>query len=270
LPKRVDKTGRATIIFTKVPEKGYVKTRLTQNTNLTLDDTARIAKAMLMDTITLVTHSSSNILFLGYHPQRKKEILTDIISSLEIELKSAMKIQLIPQSGNSFEERFSSVVKKVFEFEYYSTVIIGSDLPYVSPNLIDDAFIHLEKKTESQNLVIGPAGGGGIYLVGITKQFDPNYFVNYHLFSEGVEISKFTTLCRELQINLSLFPPLIDVDIEEDLVFMLAFIDALLIVHDSNYYHFPKYTSQVLSELQIQIKQDSDETRRRTIEKKKL
>ena len=81
----------------------------------------------------------------------------------------------------------------------------------------------LDKKFDEKPIVIGPSSGGGIYLVGITKDFNPRWFSDYELFSGGLELSKFTSFCLDNKIPLITLPPYGDIDIEEDLVSLICY-----------------------------------------------
>ncbi|MFX1281439.1 MAG: DUF2064 domain-containing protein [Promethearchaeota archaeon] len=257
---------RTVIIFTKVPEIGFVKTRLAKTSILNDSEVTTIAKAMLMDTILLSSESDIEIICVGYYPEEKKHLLLELINPLKSEINKDITFNLILQAGKNFDERFHSVVKSAIEDGYSHLVVLGADLPYLHPKYLNMTFKLLERNN-SQNVVIGPAGGGGIYLVGISYKFNPDWIINYQLFRGGVEISQFVQLAELMNLKFDLLPPLIDIDIDEDLVSLLSFIELMSISHYKNYYHFPKYTAKIIQDLKLSIERKSKNTRMRSIKK---
>ena len=254
------------IVFTKVPEVGTVKTRLAQTSILNNAEVTTLAKAMLMDTILLSSETDIESICLGYYPEDKEDLLLEIIDLLAPEFKKEIKINLFPQTGKNFDERFHSIVKSAIEFGFEYIVILGADLPYIHPKLIDTT-LNLLKRNNSQNIIIGPAGGGGIYLLGISKKFDPNWIIDHQLFRGGVEISQFVKFAKSVNIHVDILPPLLDLDLEEDLVSLMSFIELMSISNYETYYHYPKYTAKVVKDLNLYIDQQPEDTRRRSIKK---
>jgi len=132
---------------------------------------------------------------------------------------------------------------------------------------LNQLYKHQSIKNKVDNVVIGPTGEGGIYLVGLSRNFTPNWFTKYNLFTNGVEIIQFTKFCKLEKIQLSLLTPLIDIDIEEDLVSLLAFIEGLKIAENNDNFHFPYYTVKVLESLGVYVKEIKGKTRKRKIGK---
>ena len=60
-------------------------------------------------------------------------------------------------------------------------IIIGTDCPDLSQNIIEDAFLALN----SHDVVLGPASDGGYYLIGM-QQFTPEIFQNITWSTEQV------------------------------------------------------------------------------------
>lgn len=260
---------KAVLIFSKVPIAGLVKTRLTETTCLSSEESELLARAMLKDTIALVSESNSDRVEIGYIPDGELLKLQNIVEEVREDGFLNKQVFYYLQVGMNFDERFSSVVNASFGEDNKQLIILGADLPYLNPSLINETFNKLSENKEINKIVIGPAGGGGIYLIGLTLDFNPIWFVENSLFRGGVEISQFINLCREKNLKLILLPPLTDIDIEEDLVSLITYIEALEIATDFKYYHYPRYTTEVIKELGLYIEEIPSETRRRKIGKKK-
>lgn len=256
---------KSVLIFTKIPIAGLVKTRLSRTSLLSDLEVGLIAEAMLKDTIIIASKSKATVLEIGYYPEEGLEILENIIDSIQKTNDITIPINFYLQQGTSFDNRFESVVQASINNGNDLIVVLGSDLPYMSYLLINSAFAHLTTKNNINNVVIGPAGEGGIYLVGISRNFIPNWFSKYNLFTNGVEIIQFSKFCTLEGIELSLLTPLVDIDIEEDLVSLLGFIEGLKIAENKMNFHYPHYTAKVLESLGLYIRDIKDNTRKRKI-----
>ncbi len=256
------------LIFTKVPLTGIVKTRLSQTTILSDLEVSLIAEAMLKDTIIIAFRSKANVIEIGYYPEQNLNILEKIVDSIQKVNTTSKPIDYFLQKGTSFDERFESVVQASIDQGNENIVVLGADLPYMPSSLIDTAFIQLTTKSNVNNIVIGPAGEGGIYLVGLSRNFVPDWFTKYNLFTSGIEITQFSKFCKREEIKLHLLTPLIDIDIEDDLVSLLALIEGLNLNDKNENFHYPYYTAKVLESLGLYIKQIEGKTRNRKIGKK--
>jgi glycosyltransferase A (GT-A) superfamily protein (DUF2064 family) len=253
------------IIFSKVPVAGTVKTRLIQDSKLDPEDAALLAEAMLKDTILLSAESNASEIMIGFTPADERESIERIIKEVVKETHLERPITFDPQSGTNFDERFGSVVSAAFATGSENLVILGADLPYLPPDIINRAFSLLMEDKSNNSVVLGPAGEGGIYLVGITRHFDPEYFSKNQLFSGGVEISQFIKLCKDEGKFLKLLPAFTDVDIEGDLVSLLLYIDAMKTAKKFEGFYYPSYTADAITQLRLTVLEHKGETRHRRI-----
>ncbi|MHA2122257.1 MAG: TIGR04282 family arsenosugar biosynthesis glycosyltransferase, partial [Promethearchaeota archaeon] len=236
------------LIFTKVPIPGVVKTRLTQNTCLTETDSAKIAEAMLKDTISLASKTNADRIQIGYYPEENLNKLNEIIDSVRVEGFLNKPVELLLQVGSNFDQLFGSVIAESFKKNVNILVVIGADLPFLDHEIINKALETLTTKIDENPIIIGPSSGGGIYLVGITNMFDPNWFSIYHLFRGGVELSNFAAFSKEMDFSLVTLPPYGDIDIEEDLVSLVSYITLLKNSEIIMGFYFPYFTAKAIKE----------------------
>jgi uncharacterized protein len=253
------------IIFSKVPVAETVKTRLIQDCSLDAEDAASLAEAMLKDTIALAAESNASEIVIGFTPADERESMERIAKEVVTERHLERPITFLTQSGTNFDERFGSVVSAAFAMGSENLVILGADLPYLPPDIINRAFSLLIEDRSNNSVVLGPAGEGGIYLVGVTRHFDPAFFSKNQLFSGGVEISQFIKLCKNEGRVLKLLPAFTDVDIEGDLVSLLLYIDAMKIAKKFEGFYFPRYTADAITQLRLIVLERGGETRHRRI-----
>jgi glycosyltransferase A (GT-A) superfamily protein (DUF2064 family) len=258
----------ALLIFSKVPIPGLVKTRLTQNTCLTELDSAKIAEAMLKDTISIASKTNADTIQIGYYPEENVGKLHDIADCVRIDGYLSKPIDFIPQKGLNFDQQFGSVVKESFKKKIDFLVVLGADLPFLEPKVINIALDYLIKKKNEKPIVIGPSSGGGIYLIGLTQEFNPRWFSDYHLFSGDLELYEFANFCKNNKFLLISLPPYGDIDIEEDLVTLISYIRVLKNSEESIGFYFPHYTAKIIEDLNLYVIGEQDQTRMRKIAKR--
>jgi hypothetical protein len=77
------------------------------------------------------------------------------------------------QQGHTFAERFKNAISSCFEQGYERVISIGND----SPDLTTDTLSFAAEKLLTNDIVIGPAQDGGVYLFGLNKDvFDADEF----------------------------------------------------------------------------------------------
>ncbi len=112
------------------------------------------------------------------------------------------------QVGHTFGERLSNSVQKIFQKGYSRVIILGSDTPNISAQLIQKT----NEALKAHNCVVGPSIDGGTYLLGLSKStFSPSLFNSFNW--------KSSRLCEHLieKLNgVSLSDELLDIDTVED------------------------------------------------------
>jgi rSAM/selenodomain-associated transferase 2/rSAM/selenodomain-associated transferase 1 len=116
-----------------------------------------------------------------------------------------------PQAVGDLGERMTGAFEASFRVGSTATVIIGSDCPDLSPDVITTAFARL---TETP-VVLGPAQDGGYYLIGLSRPM-PELFRGIPWGTERVLAYSLAVLERQ-GCNAALLNPLADIDRPEDL-----------------------------------------------------
>ncbi|MEZ4943656.1 MAG: TIGR04282 family arsenosugar biosynthesis glycosyltransferase [Saprospiraceae bacterium] len=114
------------------------------------------------------------------------------------------------QQGADLGKRMERAFQQAFEAGASRVVIIGSDCPEISGNLLEQAFAALEHT----DFVLGPSFDGGYYLLGM-RAFSPWVFQGIAWSTDSV----FSTTVEKIQAagkSFSLLPVLRDVDTAAD------------------------------------------------------
>lgn len=115
------------------------------------------------------------------------------------------------QSGIGLGERMKYAFKTGFEQGYGKIVIIGSDCPDLSEEILETSFNALENR----DVVIGPSEDGGYYLLGMKAWF-PELFEGIHWSTEKVFPQTIRNL-REWNLRFTTLPVFNDIDTIDDL-----------------------------------------------------
>ena len=263
------KKKTAVIIFCKYPEPGKVKTRLTLGGSLTDRDACDLAEAMLKDTICIALRSTADFLILGYSPEYREQDFWDIYKRIlkeNPELKG-LPTELFLQSGVNFDKRFQSVAEQAFERDFTHLVILGADLPYMLPEIINKSFEVLGDGEKNLTMVLGPAGGGGIYLVGINRSFEPGWFSKFSLFGGGIEMHQFSDLIAKFKFALHILPTLNDIDMEDDLISLIISLNSMKHAVSVEGMSYPVYFAEAVEKLGITVDVGDTHNRSRKLTK---
>lgn len=187
---------RALIIFAKNPRLGKVKTRLAEGLGEILALEVYIELLRTTDDIIRSLPVAKYIYWDGGIPENQNYFSDDCIHRKQVDGDLGLKMA----------EAFSEVLGK-----HSLVCIIGTDCPYLSSEILMNAYDHLSDKID---YVIGPALDGGYYLLGLKRVFT-------ELFQDMVwstdQVYEITTK-RGKDLNLSFYnlPKLGDIDDARD------------------------------------------------------
>ena len=192
---------RCLLFFIKSPEKGKVKSRLAS----VIGD--KPAANLYRDFITqmLSTLKRGDFPFyICFYPKNALKGLREWLGG---------QYQYIPQKGKDLGERMRNGFIGAFEIGFRRVVLIGSDIPDLPLEFVEEAFTSLKKK----DAVIGPALDGGYYLIGFKdKTFSPQVFEGMAWGTETV-FGETMNILKKLMQNVHTLPYRRDIDTIEDL-----------------------------------------------------
>lgn len=152
----------ALVIFTKVPRKGQVKTRLSPH--LSADWVVGLYKAMLNDVLAMAKTVSCDGRYIFHRGGGfDKFFLT----------KYRKNFVLRRQAGRNLGQSMLHAFRYCRRSGYSRTIVIGADCPLLNRRNVTQAF----KKLLEYDIVLGPARDGGYYLIGL-RQPDPGIFAD--------------------------------------------------------------------------------------------
>ena len=126
-------------------------------------------------------------------------------------------VRVMEQATGTLGERMRETLHALFAEGAAAVVLIGSDLPDITPGAIARAVSHLARDPES--LVLGPSSDGGYYLIGAMSV--PDVFDGIEWGSPRV-LEQTRAAATRQGLRVHLLPPMRDVDTPEDLLSVAA------------------------------------------------
>ena len=114
------------------------------------------------------------------------------------------------QASGGLGERMEQAFRQAFEAGAKKVVIIGSDCPELTGEMLQRAFDQLDEA----DYVLGPAPDGGYYLLGM-KELESSVFHDIEWSTETVRAQTLEKI-QAAGKSYALLPVLSDVDTEED------------------------------------------------------
>jgi hypothetical protein len=193
---------RRLILFARFSEPGRVKTRLIPL--LGAEGAAALHRRLVLRTLRTAlaagraADAELEIRFTGGDENAMHHWLGD-----EVICRAQSDGDLGRRMAGAFEDSFREGAR--------ATVIIGSDCPELTADLLAAAFDKLSRSS----VVFGPARDGGYYLVGLTQPV-PQLFRDVHWSTETV-LTESICISREAGMEPVLLAPLSDLDVPGDL-----------------------------------------------------
>jgi len=200
--------SRLLIVFVRNPAKGRVKKRLAASVG---EEAALQIYQQLLEGLAAVLREvevQQEVHYSDFIPEQ------DLWGGKEKRL----------QEGEGLGERMAGAFQKGFQEGYRQIVLIGSDLPYLSPQDLQAAFSALDK----HDYVLGPAEDGGYYLIGM-KSLNSKLFRNKSWGSSSVLQETLEELKND---SLFLLEERRDLDTYEDLKAFPEFRNYLISTND--------------------------------------
>jgi rSAM/selenodomain-associated transferase 2/rSAM/selenodomain-associated transferase 1 len=195
------------IVFTRFPEPGKTKTRLIPA--LGAKGAARLQRQM-------TEHILATAATLSNRPGLNIEVCHEGGNTGLMQEWLGPQFSYRPQGPGDLGRRMARAFEAAFQGSKGAAVIVGSDIPDISANIIQQAFEGLQK----HDLVLGPARDGGYYLIGIKNSIPSEIYsclfddINW---GTGKVFSQTVQKVRASGLRFSLLESLGDVDRPADL-----------------------------------------------------
>lgn len=194
------KTQRTIQLFAKIPQQGFVKTRLIDA--IGAKSATDIHRYLLNNNLTVIESINSNCQLWYAKP-------FNLSKQEAIKLIPKINFESIEQKGDNLGSRMSYAIKQGLE-QSHQVILMGSDTLDISNNHLNDLFNGLEQK----DVMILPAQDGG-FLAMACNLFDEAIFKDIEWGKSTVLKSLLSNL-NSLTIEYDLLPPVRDIDTIDD------------------------------------------------------
>jgi rSAM/selenodomain-associated transferase 1 len=189
------------LFFIKDPRKGRVKTRLASAIGDKM--AVKLYRRFLLEML-FTLNKGTFLFYLCYSPENSLDNLKDWLGDHYLYMS---------QGGENLGEKMKNSFVEAFSMSFKRVVLIGSDIPDLPLEFIEEAFTSLREK----DAVIGPSFDGGYYLIGFKDQtFSPRVFDGIH-WSTGSVFEETLKVLKQEGLTLHTLQPLRDIDTVEDL-----------------------------------------------------
>ena len=187
--------------FVKYPEQEQVKTRL--SAELGASATVELYRSFVLDVLSMLEKSGIRF-YICFSPENSQEKFMKWLGN---------EYSYMPQQGDDLGQRMKNALCQSFAQGFRHSVLIGSDIPDLSAELMDEACLSLK----THNAVIGPSLDGGYYLIGFSKNtLLPGIFREMEWSTDTVFANTFGRL-KDAKLKVHQLPERRDIDILADL-----------------------------------------------------
>lgn len=200
------------IIYAKLPKPGQVKTRLIP----------RLGEEGAAELYDRIAHYIFNLTLRHHLDHQEFELRIDYDGGTQDEMEEWVGpgFELFPQVEGDLGQRMTASMQLAFERGAQKVVLIGTDCPQLTVEIVRQAFDELDNK----DLVLGPSLDGGYYLIGMKA---PQFHVMEDIpWSTEAVLSE--TMKKAQGLKVGLLPELMDLDTPEDLESHLPWFPWLL------------------------------------------
>lgn len=194
------------LLFLKAPIKGQVKSRLAAGLG---DDIAlELYKNFVLDILETIEKTGHSCTIFFHPPEARDTVAVWLGPGRDY----------LPQQGGDLGERMANAFATIFKRGVSRAILIGSDIPDLSIDILEQAF----RSLESRDAVLGPAMDGGYYLIGFRRDtFVPGVFQGIAWGSDRV-FAETRQKLEQAKRGVHLLPEWRDVDTPEDLRDLMA------------------------------------------------
>ncbi len=202
----------ALIIMARYPEAGKTKTRLARS--LGHVEVALLYRAFLTDLARRFAGSQYALHWAYTPPDVDYQAFVQTLAPAQ-----GQYMRCFPQRGADLGARLHAAFQWTYDQGYQRTILIGSDSPHISREIIARAELALDEA----DVVLGPAADGGYYLIAMQRPHD--VFSGIPMSTGGVARMTLELAARQ-DLTTQLIDPLFDIDELPDLLRLAQLLDA--------------------------------------------
>ncbi len=198
--------SRCVMTFVRAPVAGRVKTRLMNR--FSAAETVRIYRAMVADVMEALNQSGYRVR-VHVTPDSALEAVGDWLGP---------RYRYFPQSGGGLGSRMAAAFSLAFAEGWSGAVLVGTDIPELSAQMVHAAFAALEKASA----VLAPAEDGGYCLIGFRRGgWLPAVFSEALAWGTPTVLADTVAVLQRHGVSHHLLPVVSDIDTPADLAALI-------------------------------------------------
>lgn len=241
------------VLFSKVPEEGMVKTRLTvlKDGVLAPDDAADLYRCMLFDVVEIIGRAMNDLeeesrkaVEEGADVLDVYELLISTVPDFNVEVMRDLfekngpwphPIEFTFDMGPSFDVHYNCAFQKAWDRGADCIFSMGADMPALTKKDVRMGFeaLHRLDGVEGGGIVLAPDQEMGVSAVGWTRETDFDHTGVYYCRNGLTVLPAYIQKAQSLGLPALWLPPIPDVDTIADLRHNITLVEALC--YCSNY-----------------------------------
>ena len=225
--------GNVLLLFSKYPEPGMVKTRLTVDRGgmFTEEDAASLYKAMLLDVCSLCLAAFERIdgectLVVSTAPAADLARMRGLLLG---EFGEGAPIEVISDAGASFDEHYNDAFAQCWTAGADRILSMGADMPALTVDDVVRGFSALQGLAAKGEcgIALSPDQEMGVSLIGWNRDTDFDHTGVFYNATGLTVLPAYIDKAREADIAAIYLPPVPDVDTMADLMHNITLVNAL-------------------------------------------
>lgn len=226
------------LLFSKLPEVGLVKTRLTvlKDGMFAPETAAALYQAMLLDVADIILAAFDKL--EARYPGEVFELVISTAPAKNLEAMEALfsgagfedgRLRFATDAGASFDEHYNDAFAQCFAAGTDLILSMGADMPALTEDDVKRGFdaLHELRDAERGGIVLAPDQEMGVSIIGWTRETDFDHtgvFYNPH----GLTVlPAYIEKAQSLGLPARYLPPVPDVDTMADLRHNITLVQAL-------------------------------------------
>jgi hypothetical protein len=195
------------LFFVKYPVPGEVKTRLAEDSSPEL--AAELYATVVEEKFAELKEGCEADLIVCHAPEGARQAMRDWLGSGH---------RYLGQKGADLGRRMENAFREAFLLGYDRVILVGSDVPGLTPAILDEGLNALNKTTAC----LGPTDDGGYYGIGFHRQcFTPEAFHGVE-WSTAAVFDQTASRLEKAGVEYQILQPLEDMDTSEDVETLVA------------------------------------------------
>lgn len=251
------------LLFSKYPEAGKVKTRLTplKDGVFPPEDAAELYECMLLDVVDTclaafakMSQRANSIdsyrLVISTAPAQSAGPMRALI---ERSFPQANAIDVIVDTGATFDEHYNDAFRQVWEMGAECILSMGADMPALTVDDVVRGFEALQvlESSDTGGIVLAPDQEMGVSIVGWTRDTDFDHTGVFYNANGLTVLPAYIAKARERGLLATYLPPVPDVDTMADLMHNITLVEALVYCAEGYDGPAPYRTAAKLADLGI-------------------